>query len=187
MYYYTHFESLYKDTPKLAKPAQHNTRMGRMENHALELFGNPKKLLFSPLGRHNSASAKMWHGSERQEAMPTTTANMLLRLSICWVLFALCLPTAPLFRLNVPTFLSEIFLTPVWVSADQDLVTRSAEPASFLAKFMLPVPDTYSSAAEQWYWNWLKVTIEDRKILVANHGNGRNVRKWCTERPIVGV
>ena len=147
MYYYTHFESLYKDTPKLAKPAQHNTRMGRMENHALELFGNPKELLFSPLGRHNSASAKMWRGSERQEAMPTTTANMHSRFFICWALFALGLPTAPLFRLKVPTFLFKILLTPVWVSADQDLAPHSAEPVSVLAKSMLPVPDTYSSAA----------------------------------------
>ena len=121
--------------------------MGRMENHALELFGNPKELLFSPLGRHNSAAAKMWRGSERQEAMPTTTANMHSRFFICWALFALGLPTAPLFRLKVPTFLSKILLTPVWVSADQDLAPRSAEPASVLAKLTLPVPDTYSSAA----------------------------------------
>ena len=103
-YYCTHFESLYKDTPKLAKPAQHHTRMGRMENRALELFGNPKELLFSPLGRHNSAAAKMWRGAEWQEAMPTTTANMHSRFFICWASFALGSPTAPWFRLKVPTF-----------------------------------------------------------------------------------
>ena len=147
MYYYTHFESLYKDTPKLAKPAQHHTRMGRMENHALQLFGNPKELLFCRLGRHNSAAAKMWRGSERQEAMPTTTANMHSRFFICWALFALGLPTAPWFRLKVPTFLFKTLLALVWVSAGQDLAPRPAEPVSALAKSMLPVPDTYSSAA----------------------------------------
>ena len=147
IYYHTHLESLYKDTPKLAKPAQHHTRMGHMENHARQLLGHPKERSLSPLRIHNSVAAKMWRGSERQEAMPTTTANMHSRFFICWALFALGLPTAPLFRLKVPTFLSKILLALVWVSADQDLAPRSAEPVSVLAKLMLPVPDTYSSAA----------------------------------------